>query len=346
MVNESLKKLFAAEGVAAIGLEEGGRFLVDELAGECRAVEVVAISQPAGARPAARAPARSAAMSAVQTRRVSVADFPFLASHVINGVPVLPLAFIAEWLAHTALHGHPGLHFHGWDELRVCKGVLLGDADYPVTLWAGPAVKAGGLYTVRTELRGPDSVLHAGADVVLAGKLPAAPAAMPEFALQPYARGVEKSYKDVLFHGPDLRFLRTISGISDAGIVVSAARALPPKNWMRQPWRDEWLADPAALDAGFQAMILWTSEVLGAASLPSFAGRYRQYRRAPESGCLIRAKVNKSADGLVGADMDFLDHSGALVARLEGYEGTVDKSLSQAFRRNTWAAGDALRTNR
>ena len=59
----------------------------------------------------------------------------------------------------------------------------------------------------------------------------------------------------------------------------------------------------------------------------------------PETGCVIRAKVTRSADGLVGADLDFLDHSGAVAARLEGYECTVDKSLNEAFRRNAVVVG-------
>jgi NAD(P)-dependent dehydrogenase (short-subunit alcohol dehydrogenase family) len=330
MVNESLKKLFASEGVGVIGLEEGGKFLVRELSGEGRAVEVVAIARPMGK-------IRTSDLSPVFERRVSVADFPFLSSHVINGTPVLPFAFIAEWLAHTALHAHPGLHFHGLDGMRIYKGVLLKELEYPVTLLAGKAMKMEGNYIVRAELRGAGSVLHSSADVILAGKLPAAPALRPDFSLQPYARTVEKAYRDILFHGPDMRFIRSVAGCSQSGIVINAAQALPPKSWMRQPWRDAWLSDPAALDAAFQAMILWTCEKMGAASLPCCAGRYRQYRRMPETGCVIRARVTRSTDGSVGADMDFLDHAGALVARLEGYEGTVDKSLNEAFRRNAVA---------
>ena len=143
MVNESLKKLFASEGVGVIGLEEGGRFLVGELSGESRAVEVVAVSRPAtaqGPSPSERGrspSAERAGLSPVFERRLSAEDFPFLSSHVINGSPVLPFAFIAEWLAHAALHGQPGLHFHGFDGLRIYKGVLLRDPEYPVTLLAG-----------------------------------------------------------------------------------------------------------------------------------------------------------------------------------------------------------------
>jgi hypothetical protein len=337
MVNEPLKKLFASEGVGVIGLAEGGKFLVRELSADGRAVEVVVVARPVAALAAGQA--RASDLARVFERKVSVTDFPFLSSHIINGTPVLPFAFIAEWLAHTALHGHPGLHFHGLDGLRIYKGVLLKEPGYPVTLLAGKAVKSDGNYIVRAELRGPGSVLHASADVVLAGQLPAAPAGMPDFPLQPYPRTVEKAYREILFHGPDMRFIRSVEGLSQSGIVVHAAQALPPKNWMRLPWRDAWLSDPAALDAAFQAMILWTCEKLGAASLPCCAGHYRQYRRLPDSGCVIRARVTKSADGLVGADLDFLDPSGAVAARLEGYECTVDGSLCEAFRRNTVVVG-------
>jgi acyl transferase domain-containing protein/NAD(P)-dependent dehydrogenase (short-subunit alcohol dehydrogenase family) len=337
MVNEALKKLFASEGVGVIGLEEGGRFLVRELSSESRAVEVVAVARPSSAASAGEG--RASELAPVFERRISAADFPFLSSHVINGLPVLPFAFIAEWLAHAALHGQPGLHFHGFDALRIFKGVLLKEPEYPVALLAGKASKTDGGYVVRTELRGPGAVLHASADIVLAGRLPAAPVSMPDFPLQPYPKTAERAYRDVLFHGPEMRFIHSVTGLSQSGIVVRAAAALPPKSWMRQPWRDAWLSDPAALDAAFQAMILWTCEKLGAASLPSYVGRYRQYRRMPEAGCVIRAKVTKATDGLAGADMDFLGPSGALAARLEGYECTVDKSLGEAFRRNAVTAG-------
>ena len=92
---------------------------------------------------------------------------------------------------------------------------------------------------------------------------------------------------------------------------------------------------PAALDAAFQAMILWTEAEMNAPSLPSFAARYRQYvERFPERGVRVVVKAVKRALGLAGADIEFLDERGALVAKIEGFECAADASLAAAFRRN------------
>jgi len=341
MVNDSLRRLFASEGVGVIGLEEGGMFLEQELFRDNRAIEVVVVAKTG--RTAAAQELRSSQAPAVLPspettfeRRLSLEDFPFLISHVINGVPVLPLAFIAEWLAHAALHDNPGLLFAGFDALRVYKGVLLREPGYPVALLSSKAARRDGTYSVKTELRGgKDSVLHASAEIILAQRLAAAPVPLEKFPLKPYPKTIEQCYRDVLFHGPDMRGVLSVAGFSNEGIVLNAAAGLPPRNWMRRPWRDAWLADPMALDAVFQGMILWTCEALAAPSLPSFIGRYRQFQSVyPGTGCQIRAKARKAADGLAAADIDIQDHAGALVARLEGYECTADKSLSAAFRRN------------
>jgi hypothetical protein len=110
---------------------------------------------------------------------------------------------------------------------------------------------------------------------------------------------------------------------------------------MREPVLDHWLADPLVLDAAFQAMILWTRERLGAGSLPSYLGRYRQFRaRFPAEGVRLVVRVTKSLDNLAAADVEIADFSGGLVARIEGYECTVDKSLNEAFSRNSLGAAE------
>ncbi|MBI3552647.1 MAG: SDR family NAD(P)-dependent oxidoreductase [Elusimicrobia bacterium] len=328
MVTEGLKKLFASEGVAVIGLETGARFLADELGSGARAAELVVMARKAAV------PAQDAGLQPVLERSLSVADYPFLSSHVINGKAVLPMAVIAELFAHAALHGNPGLVFHGVDDLRIMKGVLIDGRPFSVSVLAGKARRADGFFTVAVELRGPASVLHASASAVLAASLPPAPSPKPAPALEAYALTPDKAYRDVLFHGEDMRFIHTVPGCSSEGIVVDCRAALPPRSWMRQPWRDRWVCDPAALDAAFQAMILWTAQRQGAGCLPSRAQGFRQYAAFPEEGSRVAARIVKSVEGSACADVDFLDARGRLVARLEGLECTVDKSLNTAFRRN------------
>jgi hypothetical protein len=186
---------------------------------------------------------------------------------------------------------------------------------------------------VPAELRGPGGELHAGAGIVLASSLPAAPAPAPEFPLKPYPMTADKAYAEVLFHGEDMRFIRSVAGFSEKGIVLDAAAALPPASWMRGAPRDHWLAEPAALDAAFQGLILWTFGDSGACSLPNAAASYRQYAGFPDKGTRVKVRVTRSAEHACSADIDFTDGEGRLAARLEGYESTVDSALNAAFRR-------------
>ncbi|OGR64160.1 MAG: hypothetical protein A2X31_12880 [Elusimicrobia bacterium GWB2_63_22] len=337
MVNDGLKALFAKEGVGVIGLKEGGRFLVNELSLQGGPAEVVVVARPKTV-PAVTPPASGQALARAFDFPVSVADSPFLRSHVINGKAVVPTAVITEWLAHAALHGNPGLLFHGFNGLKIYKGILLDGGTYKISAMAGKASKANGLFTVPAELRGPNGELHAGAEIVLAAALPAAAAPAPDFPIKPYPRAAEKAYGEILFHGEDMRFIRSVAGVSDKGIVLDAAASLPPASWMRSPLRDRWLADPAALDAAFQGMILWTFENSGACSLPNSAAAYRQFAQFPRGGVRISARVTRSAEHSCTADIDFTDDKGNLVARLEGYDSTVDKALNAAFRKKELSA--------
>ena len=249
---------------------------------------------------------------------------------------MLPLAISAEWLAHAALHSNPGFVFVGFDDLRVAKGIVVrpGSAT-TVKAHAGPAEKRNGAFVVSAELSGAKGELHISAKVLLAAKRPSAPAAALKVGGPAYGRTMAKAYGEVLFHGPDMQFLISAPHCGPEGIVVESKTALPPASWARSPIRDRWLTDPAALDAAFQAMILWTESQMGAPSLPSFAAKYRQYaERFPERGVRVTAKAGKRADGLAGADIEFTDERGALIAKLEGFECSSDASLTAAFRRN------------
>jgi NAD(P)-dependent dehydrogenase (short-subunit alcohol dehydrogenase family) len=347
MVTPALKKLFAQEGIGLIGLEAGAEYLVRELgAADERAVEVVILGG-AEASHAADSRGTAAALPLAFERVLDLNDYPVLSDHVFDGRPVLPMVLTLEWLAHGALHQNPGLAFHGCDDLRVLHGVILDEAK-PVTVrvGAGRAVKRDGFYLTPVELRTVKAngreVLSARAEVVLTTPLPPAPPDCFDptpLTVREYPHSLEKVYGDLLFHGREFQGIAHVEGWSDAGIVAAVRTAPAPEEWIRRPLRQRWLADPLALDASFQLLILWTLEKYGALNLPCYAARYRQYCRTfPAEGVRALVRVTKHSDLHAVADIDYHDAAGQLVARIEGYECVMDASLQRAFRRRVVGA--------
>jgi hypothetical protein len=370
MVTPGLRKLFEGEGVGLIPLDDGASFMVGELNAAGKVVEVIALAKsrtgsgsvavPAPlARSAAPAPGgagsgvippagplvspphaiAAADLAPAFERVVEVATHPVLRSHVLDGRAVLPMALHIEWLAHAALHGNPGLVFHGFNDLRITEGVKL-DAGASATLraFAGKAVKHDKQFVVPVELRGrrkDRETVKSRAEIVLVSALPKAPPADRPPKVKPYPGTVERAYADLLFHGPDLQGIDRIDGASDAALIGSAVTAPPPADWFAYPLRSGWVADPLVLDASFQMMILWTQQQHGAGSLPSFAGRYRQFRRTfPTGSVTVVARITRDNGTFVRADIDYLDPDGQVVAQMQDYECMMSDALALAFRNN------------
>ncbi|MDU0457952.1 MAG: SDR family NAD(P)-dependent oxidoreductase [Geobacteraceae bacterium] len=345
MVTPALKKVFAGEGIELISLAKGSELLIREIAATDGPVEVVALAGTAGmVGKAGTNPgrARSKSLSEAFSLTLGVADYPFLRSHVMDGKAVLPMAMVVEWLSHGALHGNPGFRFHGFNDLRICKGVIFEpDRPYTVQVMAGRAEKRDSLHIVTVELTGNGAegrpVLHAKGEIVLARQLPEGIRSIPELPSAPYIPldGLIYNPKH-LFHGPDLQGIRQIESCSAKGISAIVDTAPQPSAWIRQPFRSDWLSDPLVMDSAFQMMILWSFERFGSGSLPCFAGRYRQYHDSfPRDGVQILVRVTAEREHGATADMEFLDRqTGKLVARLEGYECVIDPSLGRAFQLN------------
>ncbi|MBK5276580.1 MAG: SDR family NAD(P)-dependent oxidoreductase [Desulfuromonadales bacterium] len=342
MVTPALKKVFTGEGIGLISLKEGGELLVREIAATDAPVEVVALAGDATAPLAINMPTPPKPLLEAFSLTLTVQDYPFIRSHVIDGKAVLPMAMIVEWLGHGALHGNPGFRFHGFNDLRICKGIVF-DQDTACILhvMAGRAQKQDSLYFVPVELTGSSSdgrsVLHARAEIVLATKLPEGIRSIVDLPATPYAQNSAAIYdRERLFHGPALQGIEQVGGCSAKGISALIKAAPKPETWVMTPLRNSWLTDPLVIDSAFQLMILWSFERFGAGSLPSFAGRYRQFQDSfPREGAQIVIRVTSEREHGASADMEFLDrNSGKLIARLEDYECVIDPSLQRAFRRN------------
>ena len=349
MVTPGLRKIFEQEGVGLIEPAVGAQFLVRELCSiDKNAIEVLALapspqilatvsaSRLLPAPEHARLDTFGGALAF--EREVSVAALPFLESHVINGRAVLPAALMVEWLAQAALHGNPGMRFHGLDDFKVLKGVVL-DAGQVVTvgLLAGPGKSRDKLHVVPVRMvsqAGGRQLVHAQADVLLTEeKLPTAPAAD---VVDISGGAIADAYAlGVLFHGVALQGIERVEVCAEQGVAALLKAASAPIKWMSNPLRGTWIADPLALDSAFQMMILWSAAHRGGPSLPSALGRYRQFVSAfPKGGCRAVIGVALGISAIAVATIQFLDRQGNVLASAEGCEFVVDAGLRDAFRLN------------
>ena len=270
---------------------------------------------------------------------LDVAKYPFLESHVIGGKAVLPVAMILEWMAHAAIHLNPGLELQGFDEFRVYQGIRLGADDrVRLKVLLGKTIRTEARFTARVQLvvqaHGRE-VLHAGGQVVLSAGYPVVPSPILAAKGEQYSLNLAAAYDQRLFHGPMFQGLLSIDSCSAAGIVVTAGSATAPGNWMSEPTRGTWLADPLAIDVALQAIILWSQEMRGQPCLPCAISKYRQYRPVfPQAGVRIVISLREGSHQLIRCDVDFVDQHERLVARMEGCESVADAALVAAFQRN------------
>ena len=345
MVTPALKSMFSAEGIEVIGMESGAAYVLDEIASD-GPTEVLILGPGSQVPTAGQGPpvatigAGPDELPVVFERIISTDTHEFMASHVLDGRAVLPAAMTLEWLAHGALHGNPGLRFVGVDDFRVLKGVLVqSEESFQVRVCADAARQRGDEFVVTAELCSGGNngrrVLHARAQIVLAVRQPDPGAPHASADLPALGKSIETIYSETLFHGPAMRGLVEVESCGDAGLVARCRAAPPPKDWMKEPVRSRWIADPLVLDSGLQAMIVWTSDRVGEASLPSRLTRYRQFVPTfPSDGARIVINVRDRTNARVVSDIDWVGEDGRLLARLEGYESVLDSSLSKAFRHN------------
>ena len=343
MVTPGLRRIFENEGVGLIPLQAGADYLMREMATPAGGPVEIVVLGPSAVRSANGSPALALAIPPDATlavafeREVSVQSVPVLQSHVMKGRAVVPMALILEWLADGAMHENPGLLFHGVDDLRIFKGLVLEPrSSLAIQIMAGPSHSQNGLEIVPVELRA-GKTLHAKASIILTTSLPKnRPTEVPLTNLRPYSSADEDIYQNGrLFHGPHLHAIQSVEGFSAQGIVAAVASAPLPSVWMKQPMRSTWLADPMAIDAAFQLMILWCFETRAIGSLPTRFAHYRQYRRNfPASGIRILIRATPIDDHTAGASIDFLDSTNTLIARIDGYECVMDAALQESFSTN------------
>jgi hypothetical protein len=349
MVSPSLKKAFEGRGIALIPIAAGTQaFLAEMDSSSVDTVEIVVGSELSADRSHHHRSTTTAPPDAAENIKlhtayqseVSLERYPILDDHRLDGNPVVPLALMAEWIGHGALHDHPGMLLTGIDDLRLLKGIVL-DGDRPSTirvLAAKSRSKPDG-FQIPMELHNgqtPDkSVLHCRAQALVSDHLEPPPDVNVPASLSRggYARQPASIYADILFHGHRLQGLQRVVASSPDGMRADIATAPAPSDWIKHPARNRWITDPLIIDCAFQMASLWCYEEAGRVSLPSYLAAYRQYCRRFPTGPLQAVLLARSLSRhKMIADFFFLGPDQSVVAMIRGFESVMDDELMRAFK--------------
>ncbi|HZI58486.1 MAG TPA: SDR family oxidoreductase, partial [Verrucomicrobiae bacterium] len=311
MVTPGLKMHFKQMGVNVIPLDLGAKIFVDEINSTGADVTLVVGANGQGPLGTESSPAASIEV------RVDRQSHPYLDDHRVAGIPVVPVVLALEWMVRGANACRPDLTPTVARNVRVLNGIKLNRFDRAGEVFAINCQPSsdGNKAEITVELRGHTGTLHYSAVVEMAARLPVPPGPPELPDLGPWTQS-EIYDGHVLFHRERFQVIRSLDGISNAGI-AGVMVGTSEVTWPDEAWR----IDPALLDGGLQLAGLWTRQVLGGICLPMALGELRLYRLGLAAGpvrCVVHAR--KVFDVRAVCDVSFIDPAGSLIAEMRGVE--------------------------
>ncbi len=318
MVTSALKSHFHAKGHQLIPMELGAAFFTAELAPDGPVEVVVEASRPSRGTVPCRLPPAA----------------PWLNDHQIRDTPVVPAAMVLEWMCELAREVVPAMRVAAVHDLAVLKGVTADDAGQLELSWH-PVTVSPTQVVLAIELKGTEAgplglpVTHYRATVELDDQPPPRDLAPEPNGLgkDAYPYALREAYQRFLFHGPALRGIDEIVGMSDKGAVAWLETSTPSRLGVAE---EHWVTDPVAVDSILQLMLLWVREKQGSAALPSALGEYRQF--GPLRGRVqCRLQMDDASDRKGRFAATLTDEGGHIVATLAGGQYTADRALLPEF---------------
>jgi hypothetical protein len=316
MVTPLLKAKFDELGVPLIPLEEGAAAFVAELQAAARdEVEVVIGGMPQAA-PLLEMGAAPATRPFVFDVAVSAATYPYLESHQINGVVVLPLVLVQEWFLRAAAAagiGGPGVSLQ---KMRVRRGMPLPDfGKRPVRLRVCCELASGTPPTGKLTLSDADGAVRFAAEAVV-GRAQPSPGPVANWPAAD--RPGSALYGHELFHGPYFAAIQVVRQVGETG-AAAALQGSPALGWQAGSWR----LDPALIDGALQLARVWGYASLHRPTLPTACERLTIWQPGFAVSGTLRCIVQGKPIGQAGTrcDLWLIDEDSCVtVAEIQGLE--------------------------
>ena len=248
----------------------------------------------------------------------------------MKGLPVLPFTVMAEMLVDVAARLAPGKALIGLRDVRARRWVRYEDGPIPLEIVAKANPEQAGQIHAALFNRGKAGLgdsPEVEAIVALRWALGVMPPISATAGLErpePSRFTARSMYAEQwLFHGPALRAVAEVGGVSEGGI-DGTLRVLPRCGLYRDPSSPRPLTDPIVLDAFTHLLGLWGLDRLseGDVVFPLRLGRLDVFGDDPPEGsdcpCLIRVKtVGRST---LTVDAEVLRPDGRVWMRLTDWD--------------------------
>ena len=296
----SLREMMRNQGVTFISPEEGVEAFMAEL-GRVSTGEVFFGREV----PRREAPYRAHVDGSLET-------LPYVADHVVRGLPIVPFAGGLDWLATAARLANDSLDPLVLRDVQVFKPL---DLSSPVAI------------DVRADLtRG-----HGVAEVLADGELSfrAKVAFEPSELAVPEREGdavtpkldLATFYERHSFHGPRIRGIAKVDGIAPTWI-VGRVKTSSPAQLLESDTTSHWTIDPLVIDGAMQLVLYHLRSLHGFGAIPTSIDKFVQVR--PFSGPEVKCSMvlDEMADGQIVGTIAFEDEDGlaAVMYRLRARE--------------------------
>jgi hypothetical protein len=338
MVDAGLEKHFSAMGVSLIPLQDGARLFADEFAGVNG--DTPEIVYGGGLDNFGAVPDRQRESADFEVRFHHDAQ-PWIGSHVIRGIPVVPMV-VANDLALQAVRAFcPDQAIAGSANLNVVKGIQLQHFHTTGDCYRIECRLVAGTDKVAVRIVDTAGVLHYTLDVLLGEQAAAEPVPVQAQAalfgsagMKPWQPASGRIYDGRLFHGPDFQVIQSLEGTGPDGCagILSARMS-----------RESGAGAPVdLLDGGLQLAVLWLHDHAGCESLPTGFRQLRMFAPWVAGEAVNCDAVCETRTSLMSQwTLHYRNASGALLVSIEGVKIHLLPDSPSAPTRDTALVTDA-----
>ena len=325
MVTPFLKKHMQQMGIPLIPLQEGARAFCDELTYENgeNAEVIIGPSLPEGGFTIFKETEKE------YTLLINRKAFPYLESHQLKGVVVVPATVAVDWMLRGAKAFMPFNNIDRIENIKVLKGIqpigYNNDANSIIKIQCKKENEH-----IQATLLSVNNKIHYTSNVFYKEKSEDRPAktidAFRGINMEVWPFDAEEAYSKYLFHGEYLQVIKELLNVSANG---ASATLIGGKdlNW---PY-EYYLIDPALLDGGLQMQLLWGFLQSGKYSLPTYIKGITLHTTGLLKGPIHVELEKVSIDSLKAvSNIYFFDKAGQL--QYEMHEATMTFLLGDSIK--------------